>query len=742
MSTVNSLAKLEYAQIRQVKWLLGGLMALIGLAGVYTLGIGAAPLVTVALLAITTALVFPRWPRALPGWVWKAVTPVLIVVVVTDFVLAAGDILTPLVRMIVLLTTLRALQERRRREDLQLLLLALFLVVSTGVLSMALSFAFQLILFTPVALFVLFLVNLSENYGPEAETDPETWRHFQWSAVWRYLVGLLNPRMVLLSCLLFFGLTAVATVLFISLPRFEFGQQLPFARLTAENALTGLSEDVVYGDIVNLQNDETIAMRVDVGGNTDRPALPYWRMLVLDELTDDGFRTSRGLLATYQFRDDSTFRGDGTFGLGRGATSDQTWTFYYEGGVSRYLPLPGPFETLLFQNSLTLASSQPSRTMRLQQPQANVLFFRLEGLAPERPSIPATPREAEALQNLLAGTASTSEANLYPGTTLLGPNDTGAREALARWVAEIRQGETMGPNAFIARATAFLQNRRGYSLNVEVPAADWTNNRICRWVDAGLDGHCELYAGALVLLARQAGIPARLVTGFAGGDWNAYEGYFMVRNRDAHAWVEFYDPASGWVRTDPTPGQSATRDATGTNGGRQGTVDQTWDAYLDSLRVLWYRRVVSFDRAQQEAMIQDVREGVVGLGGQFRAWFGEIAERFKAWWQAKWDGPRIVQLTLQLGLIAALGLGLRTAWRAWKSRQPRKERHLAPERRRAGTWLRRLEGLDAREIAVQEVRTELQTIRYGHPETWPTPKATYRRARHVLRAEAVKARQR
>ena len=65
-------------------------------------------------------------------------------------------------------------------------------------------------------------------------------------------------------------------------------------------------------------------------------------------------------------------------------------------------------------------------------------------------------------------------------------------------------------------------------------------------------GFCEHYAGAFVFLMRAAGIPARVVTGYQGGELNPIDGYFTVRQSDAHAWGEVWLAGLGWVRVDPT----------------------------------------------------------------------------------------------------------------------------------------------------------------------------------------------
>lgn len=65
-------------------------------------------------------------------------------------------------------------------------------------------------------------------------------------------------------------------------------------------------------------------------------------------------------------------------------------------------------------------------------------------------------------------------------------------------------------------------------------------------------GFCEHYAGAFTVLMRAAGLPARVVVGYQGGELNEVGGYFVVRQSDAHAWSEVWLPGEGWIRVDPT----------------------------------------------------------------------------------------------------------------------------------------------------------------------------------------------
>ena len=75
----------------------------------------------------------------------------------------------------------------------------------------------------------------------------------------------------------------------------------------------------------------------------------------------------------------------------------------------------------------------------------------------------------------------------------------------------------------------------------------------------GKQGYCQQFSGAMALLLRMAGIPARVVTGFSTGATDTKTGEFIVRDFDAHSWVEVYYPGWGWYTFDPTPAASPAR---------------------------------------------------------------------------------------------------------------------------------------------------------------------------------------
>ena len=76
-------------------------------------------------------------------------------------------------------------------------------------------------------------------------------------------------------------------------------------------------------------------------------------------------------------------------------------------------------------------------------------------------------------------------------------------------------------------------------------------------------GYCEQFSSSLAVMARSLGIPARVATGYAPGEYNPFTGYYDVRASDAHAWVEVYFPGYGWSTFDPTPASTLRPGSTG-----------------------------------------------------------------------------------------------------------------------------------------------------------------------------------
>jgi transglutaminase-like putative cysteine protease len=112
------------------------------------------------------------------------------------------------------------------------------------------------------------------------------------------------------------------------------------------------------------------------------------------------------------------------------------------------------------------------------------------------------------------------------------------------------------PQALVDRALSFYRETFSYTLRPPLLGLHGVDD----FLFASQRGFCEHFAGSFVFLMRAAGVPARVVTGYLGGEVNPLDGHVVVRQSDAHAWAEVWmGPGQGWVRVDPTASISPAR---------------------------------------------------------------------------------------------------------------------------------------------------------------------------------------
>lgn len=746
MSTAVKPRQLNLDDLRRLKWLLGGVMALGSLWTVFFLDVEALWLVGIAGAAILATLAWPQLPGRVPALVWKLSVPAIIVAMAADFYFSP-DTLPVMIRLAILLVLYRAASYRRKREDLQLIVLSLFLVVVAGVLTVSLGFAFLLLLFTACALgflFVITLLDASESGGPRTAEAETAWTRLGWGRLFARLRDVADWRLLAFAAGLFAAVVVMSGVLFLIIPRFEMATGFFLDRYITRKSRTGFTDTVKFGDVTELIRDDSVAMRVDLTDTTGLRESPYWRLVVLDEYTPAGFKVSgrlKGQLIQSQTQR-QVLRGRSLVDS-RAVPVGGTWTFYMEPGVSRYLPLPGNFSTLRLKDQSILQTTiaqnrgqaapeglvEGTRIVALRTEPMTMTAFQLEGvvLGP----VIADAAFARLLRGGIRGGEGGRDDRNYDARIMLqGPVGTPNDEVLQRVVREITRGEQLAAEEFTRRAVAWLQARHAYALSAKLPAGPGKDD-IVRWLDSNEPGFCEYFAASLTVLARAAGHPARVVAGFHGGVLNGFENYYMVRNSDAHAWTEIYDGKSAWVRADPTPGAVSSSTAANAEVAAQ-RQDSSWSARVDSLRVLWYRRIVNFDSRAQVEMLEQVKSFTTDSGAALRTRFDEFSKRLRAWLTRPWDAARLGRtIGLGVGVVALGWLLVRLAQWSWlRWRRWRRPQAFDPVRLQAGKWLVRLRASDQEDPVV----SELQRLRYGRRETWPEPRGVFNRARQARRA--------
>lgn len=156
-----------------------------------------------------------------------------------------------------------------------------------------------------------------------------------------------------------------------------------------------------------------------------------------------------------------------------------------------------------------------------------------------------------------------------------------------------------------------------------------SGDRIDQFLFTTQEGFCEHFSNATAFALRLAGIPSRVVAGYLGGEWNPYEKYMLVRQYEAHAWVEAWLDGKGWVRIDPTTAVAPERvtlpfdelfldspEFMSDNAFATYRVQQSlpwlkvWSLRYDALNYNWHRWVLGYHE-EQNSLLQD--------------WFGKIS---------------------------------------------------------------------------------------------------------------------
>ncbi|KQQ46388.1 transglutaminase [Duganella sp. Leaf126] len=119
-----------------------------------------------------------------------------------------------------------------------------------------------------------------------------------------------------------------------------------------------------------------------------------------------------------------------------------------------------------------------------------------------------------------------------------------------QWRQAAQRGDGTVDGAALSRQVLDTFRREDFRYTLQPPLGG--RNLVDDFLFTSRAGFCEHYAGAYVVLMRAMGVPARVVTGYQGGERNPVDGYLTVRQSDAHAWAEIWLAARGWVRVDPT----------------------------------------------------------------------------------------------------------------------------------------------------------------------------------------------
>ena len=471
--------------------------------------------------------------------------------------------LEPMVALLAVSFTLKNIELVSRRDALLSLLLAYFLAATLFVFEQTIPYALYGILCV-----VIITAALIAQQG-QSSARP--------------------GRALGMSAKLLAQAVPVMLVLFVVMPRLGPLWAVP---QNTTSASTGISDSMSPGDLSELSKSDKPALRISFDGPLPPPEQRYWRGLVYTHF--DGRSWSEPAAVRGH-----TGRGGGFGRSARGQDSDAS---------ERPLPAVGPrYRYRVIQepshNPWLFALARPhSETRGVRETEDDTLVYKAPVGSRIAYEVRSWPRDSIASDAYLSPVERRRHLQL--------PANGNPR---ARAWARERLDRGLSAEAISAALLDFYNRRFTYTLRPPTLGAD----SVDEFLFSTRQGFCEHFASSYVFTMRAAGVPARVVAGYQGGEWVEQQEYLLVRQYDAHAWAEIWLPARGWVRVDPTASVAPERIRDGLQSAAADEFMQdAWVplhkiAFVSRLRLQWdmvnyrwYQTVVSFDSERQRGVLQ------------------------------------------------------------------------------------------------------------------------------------------
>jgi len=514
----------------------------------------------------------------LPNWVMNLLAVAYVPVFLLDLsIMWRGRILQPVVHLLLFALAVKLFALKREKDKWQTLLVLFFVFLAAAGTSVHPSILLYVVAFMAGMLlllsrFVAFdMLALHNRRAPAVDEVP--------------LRGFVTGGVI-------FALVA-AIPLFVFMPRLR----SPYL-VGPGGGAGGLTQVASFQDVMRLdgigrvRSSRAVVMRLTYESPPPRSHETRMKVKVYDRFRRDQWSRSRergsdGLYAVQRHR-------DGYYPLGRGSVA--SWMGVWMAPLERRrlsVPVDGvefDLQPTAVDNFMAGASGP---TILVDDAGEVQLPNRSVGMVRYRVGLGDLPRVAVTSPFL----APELETNLDLG---------GVTQRITEFAAEV-----MGDGANLERASRverFLSTTFSYTLDL---IGTQEGERIEAFLFTNQRGHCELFASSMVLMLRSQGVPARLATGFLGADFNPLEGYYIVRESNAHAWVEVFDENTGWHVFDPTP--PAGRPVVGESGWAELAAQ-----LYDSLVFRWDRYVLTYGLADQIGFVSSLRD----LWQTVSAWLG------------------------------------------------------------------------------------------------------------------------
>lgn len=552
------------------------------------------------------SLLFWGWfkkPREIKKiYQWLA-TGIILLIFLLDLLIFSRLVLA-VIRLMMALILLKVFTRKDKRDysTLYLLAFSLLLIASTSTVSALFIISAAAVLFTFVLSLNLFEMRDAYLANPGQEFSLR--KSIQASLVMALLIILL------------------AVPIFLVIPRTALGM---FGQTQVSSI--GFSPTVDLGDMGDMLESGEVVMRIEVKDGRDAVSPDMkWRGVAMDMF--NGRTWSNTVGGARQVLPDL-----------QGRYLIQTNRYQDEQLIEQTISME-PFSSIVFTTHNPIQLSGFDRSQQILQSGNQTLYIQ--------------PKPNKAIQYTLFTDIQSRTRKIKAFDKEAQPERISRRylqlpeiDPRIKSLAEAVVKDATSTLAEVLLLESFLRDQFEYSLKHTSGAAP---DPLSNFLFSTRTGHCEYFATAHVIMLRTLGIPARMINGFRFGEYNDWGDYFIVRQSDAHSWVEAYLPGSGWVEFDPTPARP---------GEDSFSIARTVGKILDNLDILW-TEIVTFDRYKQfgffRVLVGKTMAGWQDLSLSAKRFAGNDFRRFFEGLAASMQSARAIQVIV---LVLAGGILLR-----------------------------------------------------------------------------------
>ena len=525
-----------------------------------------------------------------------------------------------LARLILTLSAIKLLQKKSDRDWIFLYLMGFFQVLLAAGLSISPVYLGVFVIYVFVMACAVILLEMRRTRrqietdskglivtGEADERSPSLMRRVPFAAI-----GLL-------------GLTAVlAGPIFFLVPRTG-AAAVGGSGTSGVSTYSGFSDNVRLGQIGRIQQSDAVVMRVRLERQGIERSAIRWRGVALDTFDNQSWSKSNSSQEARAKGERDMIQVD--YATGRDSLALQT--FYLEPLDSPVIfGMPRPVGV---QGNFPVIYRDKFRSLSFQRPFERTSYRMISDIVVPTPS------------ELRADLASYTDDEF---SYLELPADIDPR--IAELTGRIVQNRSNRYDAATA-VESYLQNNFGYTLEQKAggsqPLSDFLFNI--------KEGHCEYFSTALAVMLRTQGIATRVVNGFQRGEYNETADVYVVRQKNAHSWVEVYFPGEkAWVPFDGTP--YAGRESTAGAVGFTSRINQ----YMQALEAFWIEYFVAYDNQEQRSLYSSVKRGFSDFHRNSSAYLEDAGAKISQLWGHIRGDAGIKVSIFAAGQVLAVVLGI------------------------------------------------------------------------------------